>query len=65
MPDALQLCQVCWWLDDGQDDRDAHIVRRTVNGALSLNEGRQNYVNHQAADPKFVAHVRAPRAEEM
>ena len=35
MPEALELCQVCWWQDDGQDDRDADVVRRTVNGNLS------------------------------
>jgi hypothetical protein len=65
MPEALELCQVCWWQDDGQDDRDADVVRRTVNGNLSLSEGRRNYKYYQAADPRFVAHVRTPRQEEL
>ena len=36
----MQLCPVCWWEDDGQEDRDAAEVRLTVNGQLSLNEAR-------------------------
>ena len=23
-PDAMKLCPVCWWEDDGQEDEDAH-----------------------------------------
>ena len=65
VPEALELCQVCWWQDDGQDDRDADVIRRTVNGNLSLSEGRRNYKHYQAADPRFVAHVRTPRQEEL
>lgn len=65
MPDALELCQVCWWQDDGQDDRDADEIRKTVNGSLSLSEGRRNYQHCHAADPRFVAHVRTPREEEL
>jgi hypothetical protein len=65
VPDSQELCQVCWWQDDGQDDRDAHVVSGTVNGNLSLSEGRRNYMHHQAADPRFVAQVRTPRQEEF
>jgi hypothetical protein len=65
MPEAQELCQVCWWQDDGQDDRDADVVRRTVNGNLSLSEGRRNYKHLQAADPRYVGHVRVPRQEEF
>ena len=61
LPEALELCQVCWW----QDDRDADVVRRTVNGNLSLNDGRRNFKHHQAADPRFITHVRTPRQEEL
>jgi hypothetical protein len=41
------------------------VVRRTVNGSLSLSEGRRNYKHYRAADPRFVAHVRTPRPEEF
>ena len=65
LPDAFELCQVCWWQDDGQDDRDADVVRRTVNGDLSLSEGRRNYKHYRAAHPRFAAQVRQPREEEL
>ncbi len=65
LPEALELCQVCWWQDDGQDDRDADVVRKTVNGNLSLSDGRRNFKHYQAADPRFVTHVRTPRQEEL
>jgi hypothetical protein len=65
LPDAFELCQVCWWQDDGQDDRDADVVRKTVNGDLSLSEGRRNFTQYQAAHPRFLAHVRKAREEEL
>jgi Cysteine-rich CPCC len=65
VPEALELCQVCWWQDDGQDDRDADVVRRTVNGNLSLSQGRRNYKHYQVADPRFATQVRTPRQEEL
>jgi hypothetical protein len=42
-PEALGLCPVCWWEDDGQEDKDASDVRLTVNGALSLAEARAHF----------------------
>jgi hypothetical protein len=63
-PEALELCEVCWWQDDGQDDTDADEVRGTVNGALSLSEARRNFRSFGAADQRFVSHVRAARANE-
>ena len=64
-PGAFELCQVCWWQDDGQDDSDADVVRGTVNGMLSLSEARRNFSLCAAAHPKFVSHVRAPREGEI
>jgi hypothetical protein len=37
------MCPVCWWEDDGQDDRDADEVRGGPNGVLSLTQARANY----------------------
>lgn len=42
-PDAMALCPVCWWEDDGQEDPDAEDVHNTVNGSLSLNDARMYY----------------------
>lgn len=61
----MALCPVCWWDDDGQDDSDAHVVRKTVNGTLSLSDARRNYLRFGASDAKFVEKVREPQAEEQ
>jgi hypothetical protein len=63
-PAALALCPVCWWEDDGQEDRDATDVRFTVNGELSLRAARQNYELCGAAHPRFQPYVRQPEASE-
>ncbi len=63
-PDALKLCPVCWWEDDGQEDNDASDVRLTVNGQLSLKEARANYANCGAAHPRFLSYVRKPQLAE-
>jgi Cysteine-rich CPCC len=63
-PEAFELCEVCWWQDDGQDDRDADEVRGTVNGTLSLSEARRNFKSFGAAELRFVSHVRMARANE-
>jgi hypothetical protein len=65
MPESLELCPVCWWEDDGQDDKDASEVRLTVNGELSLNEARANYARYGAAHPRFLRYVRKPLASEL
>ena len=64
-PAALELCPVCWWEDDGQEDPDATQLRGTVNGWLSLEEARVNYLRCGAADPRFLPFVRLPLASEQ
>jgi hypothetical protein len=64
VPGALQLCPVCWWEDDGQEDNDASEVRLTVNGQLSLDEARTHYAQFGAAHPRFLPYVRKPLAAE-
>ena len=59
-----EICPVCFWEDDGQDEHDADIVRGGPNGALSLREARQNYLQYRACDRKLVAEVRDPLPEE-
>jgi len=60
----MQLCPVCWWEDDGQEDFDAAEVHLTVNGQLSLVEARTNYSQCGAAHPRFLPYVRKPEAAE-
>jgi len=63
-PEALKLCPVCWWEDDGQEDDDASEVRLTVNGQLSLEQARINYSQCGAAHPRFLPYVRKPQPTE-
>jgi len=39
-------------------------VRLTVNGQLSLNQARTNYVQFGAAHSRFLPYVRKPRSAE-
>jgi hypothetical protein len=64
-PGALQLCPVCWWEDDGQEDKDASEVRLTVNGQLSLDEARSHFLEYGAAHPRFLRYVRKPQPAEL
>jgi hypothetical protein len=64
-PDALALCPVCWWEDDGQDDPEASEIWLTVNGQLSLTEARINYLLCGAAHSRFLPWVRPPRVSEQ
>jgi|SRR5579863_7639614 cysteine-rich CPCC protein len=64
-PDAMMLCPVCWWEDDGQEDADASEIRLTVNGHLSLTEARASYARCGAADPRFLPYVRRPIGPEI
>src|SRR5581483_11991082 len=41
---AFQICQVCFWEDDGQDEHDAEVVRGGPNGTLSLRQARSNFL---------------------
>jgi hypothetical protein len=64
-PDSMELCPVCWWEDDGQEDDDASDVRLTVNGALSLSEARMHFAECGAAHPRFLPYVRKPDTAEL
>lgn len=59
-----ELCPVCFWEDDGQDNDDADVVRGGPNGHLSLTQARANYAAFGACDQAFLEKVRSPRAEE-
>jgi hypothetical protein len=64
MPGTFELCPVCWWQDDGQDEVDADVVRGGPNGTLSLTAARANFLSCGASEPRFRSRVRAPLPSE-
>lgn len=59
-----EICPVCFWEDDGQDDHDADECRGGPNGQLSLTEARRNFEATGASSGRLSPQVRAPRPEE-
>ena len=62
---AFEICPVCYWEDDGQDQHNADLVRGGPNGVLSLTEAQKNFREFGASDPKFTTDVRKPFHEEL
>ena len=61
---GFEICAVCFWEDDGQDDHDADRVRGGPNGSLSLTAARQNYDDIGACEPSALQQVRGPKEGE-
>ncbi|GIE43034.1 CPCC family cysteine-rich protein [Actinoplanes lobatus] len=52
----FEICDECWWEDDGQDNHDSAVVRGGPNGGLSLDQARVEYVRKgrgRALKPHF------------
>jgi hypothetical protein len=62
---GYELCPVCFWEDDGQDDHDADEVRGGPNGTLSLTQSRINFRTFGACDSRFINKVRGPLLDEQ
>jgi hypothetical protein len=68
---AYEICILCWWEDDGQDDPRADEVWGGPNHDLSLTEARRNFRDHltmynlgddtRIGGPDSVAEVSAKR----
>jgi methylenetetrahydrofolate reductase (NADPH) len=61
----FEICSVCFWEDEGQDDHDAGVVRGGPNGSLSLTQARINYLSFGACKRTMLPHVRPPLPEEL
>ena len=59
-----EICPVCFWHDDGQDDDEADEVWGGPNKSLSLRQARLNFSQIGAVEERLRAFVRAPLAEE-
>jgi hypothetical protein len=62
---SFEICPVCFWEDDGQDDPDADVVPGGPNGQLSLTQARQNFALLGACDARCRAFVRPPLPGEI
>lgn len=62
---GYDICPVCFWEDDGQDDADADTIRGGPNGRLSLTQARENYQKIGACEERFLKDVRPPLPEEL
>jgi hypothetical protein len=57
---GFEICPVCYWEDDGQDDHDADTVRGGPNGGLSLTQARNNFAAFGAYEECCISAVRKP-----
>jgi len=64
-PMSFEICEVCFWQDDGQDDSFADAVRGGANHELSLTQARRNFRRFGAIAARFIMDVRAPLPEEV
>jgi len=62
---GFDLCEVCYWEDDGQTDEDADKVRGGPNGDLSLTAARSSYREFGACERRFLVHVMPPTQDEL
>lgn len=47
----FEICSLCCWEDDGQDDADADLVRGGPNHSFSLVEARENFERYRVIYP--------------
>jgi hypothetical protein len=59
-----EICAVCFWEDDGQDDHDAEVVRGGPNRGLSLAQARENFAEFGASELRRLQNVREPLPDE-
>ncbi|NVK66771.1 MAG: hypothetical protein HWE22_19420 [Flavobacteriales bacterium] len=48
-----EICPVCWWEDDGQDNQNADISMGGPNEDISLTQARINYLKFGIYNPKL------------
>ncbi len=61
---GFEICPVCFWEDDKQDDLEAEKVRGGPKNLLSLADARRNYKELGASDLLWIGEVRPPLVDE-
>ncbi len=61
---TFEICKVCFWEDDGQDEDELDDIRGGPNGELSLRMARENFMRFGASEERFIKNVRAPLDDE-
>jgi len=62
---GFEVCPVCFWEDDGQDEADAERVLGGPNSDLSLRQAQANFKRYGAMEERFQPHVRGPLPDEI
>ena len=62
---TFEICPVCFWEDDGQDDIDADDIKGGPNRSLSLTAARRNFRTFGAFHESAKTLVRPPKSNEM
>jgi hypothetical protein len=62
---SFDVCAVCYWEDDGQDEHDADRVRGGPNASLSLTKATANFEEFGACDKDMIPNVRQPTEQEI
>ena len=63
-PANFEICEICFWEDDGQDSRDTNACIGGPN-AVSLTQARFNYLVYGVAERKDAAYVRPATADDV
>lgn len=59
-----EICPVCGWDDDGQDDHDAEDLRGAPN-KISLAQARRNFAEFGTSEDRRRTRVRPPSQDEI
>jgi hypothetical protein len=59
------ICPVCFWEDDGQDEAEADEVWGGPNGNLSLRQAQKNFAAIGAIEERVRRFVRKPLSDEL
>jgi hypothetical protein len=59
-----EICSVCFWHDDGQDEPDAERILGGPNLDLSLRQAQANFNSFGAIHERFIEKVRKPMPDE-